>query len=298
MAERRRMGEHELGAHRPNLWERLRSEFATKPLFALASILFVGFVVTAVAADRIAPYTAAELDLRQRMQPPAIEGGHLLGTDELGRDVLSQIIFGVQTSLMIAGAAALLAAIVGSLLGVFAGLLGGWFDAVLMRLVDMQMAVPAFFLALAGSVLLGRGVLPMMLVLALVGWAQFARVGRGSALAIRQEPYVEAAKGLGSNDTRVALVHILPNTAAPLLVVFSITLPHMVMVEASLSFVGMGLPAAIPSLGSMIDRGYPQLLSGAWWMSILPGVALMLLVLATNTITDALRDILDVKLSS
>jgi peptide/nickel transport system permease protein len=279
-------------------WHRFRTEWRTKPVFGLAVVLFVVFVLVALVADWLAPHGVGALDLRSRMLPPGIAGGHLLGTDELGRDVLSQVIYGIRTSLLIAGAAALLAAAVGSLFGTFAGLVGGAFDTVLMRLVDMQLAVPAFFLALAGSVVLGRGVVPMMLVLAIVGWAQFARVGRASALAIREEPYVEAARGLGAGQARIGLTHVLPNVIAPLLFVFSVGLPNLIMVEASLSFVGMGLPASVPSLGSMINRGYPHLLSGAWWISILPGVALMLLVLSINTITDSLRDILDVKLSS
>lgn len=279
-------------------WRRLTREFRSNPIFVAALTTSMTFLVVALFAHALAPYPHERLDLRNRVQAPSLETGFILGTDDLGRDVLSQMIYGVRTSLGIAGSAVLLAAFIGSLLGAFAGLFGGPFDALLMRLVDMQLAIPAFFLALAGAVVLGRGVIPMMIVLALVSWAQFARVGRASALAVREEPFVEAARGLGAGHARIALQHVLPNIAAPLLVVFSISLPHTIMVEASLSFVGMGLPASVPSLGSMINRGYSQLLTGAWWISILPGVALMLLVLSINTITDALRDILDVKLTS
>jgi peptide/nickel transport system permease protein len=285
-------------ARKAALWQRFTKELRTKPLFTVSVFLFVAYVLIAFLAEFLAPYPVAALNLRARMLAPGLGSGHLLGTDELGRDVLSQVIFGIRTSLLIAGGAALLAGAIGSLLGAFAGLFGGWFDALLMRVVDMQLAIPAFFLALAGSVVLGRGIWPMTLVLALVGWAQFARIGRGSALAIREEPFVEAARGLGASQTRIGFTHVLPNIAAPLLVVFSVGLPSLIMVEASLSFVGMGLPAAVPSLGSMINRGYPHLLSGAWWISILPGLALMLLVLSINTITDSLRDMLDVKLTS
>ena len=289
-------GRHAPGQRRAGTLRRLAKEFRRNPVFALATLLAIGFVVVAVFADALAPYPHDRLDLRNRTQPPSLETGFVLGTDELGRDVLSQMVYGIRTSLGIAGSAVLLAAFVGSLLGAFAGLFGGPYDALLMRLVDMQLAIPAFFLALAGAVILGRGIGPMMVVLALVSWAHFARVGRASALSAREEPFVEAARGLGAGHARIAMRHVLPNIAAPLMVVFSISLPHTIMVEASLSFVGMGLPATVPSLGSMINRGYVQLLAGSWWISILPGLALMVLVLSINTITDALRDVLDVKL--
>lgn len=271
-------------------------ESQRKPLFLVAVVLFVGFVATAALAEVLAPYAFDDLDLLQRARPPSWGSAHPLGTDPLGRDVLSQIIYGIRTSLALAGTATIIAAVVGSTLGTLAGYFGGWFDVLLMRLVDMQLAIPAFFLALAGSVVIGRGIVSLTIVLALVSWAQFARTARASALTVREESFVEAARGLGADDARINFAHILPNIVAPLLIVFSINLPHAIMVEASLSFVGMGLPAGVPSLGSIINNGYAHLLAGAWWISILPGVALMLIVLSINTITDSLRDMLDTRL--
>ncbi len=273
------------------LWSELRKN----PLLLTALALLAVFLGAAVFANVLAPYAATDIDLRNRIQPPSLSGAHALGTDALGRDVLSQIIFGIRTSLFIGGAATILAALFGGLLGIFAGYFGGWFETLLMRVADMQLTIPAFFFALAGSVLIGRGVVSLTIVLALVSWAQFARIARGSTLAVSQEAFVEAARGLGAGNTRIGLRHLLPNVLAPLLIVFSINLPHAIMIEASLSFIGMGLPPTVPSLGSIISVGYTHLLSGAWWISILPGVALMLIVLSINTITDALRDLLDVR---
>lgn len=267
-----------------------------QPQFLIALALFLVFVLTAVLADQLAPHAYDSLDLRNRIKPPSTATTHLLGTDALGRDVLSQIIYGIRTSLMLAGAATVVAALVGSAAGALAGYFGGWFDAGLMRLVDMQLAIPAFFIALAGAVVIGRSLIGLTAVLVLVSWAQFARTARASALAVREESFVEAARGLGATSLRINFTHVLPNIVAPLLILFSISLPHAIMVEASLSFVGMGLPAGVPSLGSIINDGYAHLLAGAWWISILPGVALMLIVLSINTITDGLRDILDTRL--
>ncbi len=273
-------------------WKQARGQ----PQFLVALGMFLVFVLVAVLADLLAPHAFDALNLRNRLTAPSFATSHLLGTDALGRDVLSMIIYGIRTSLMLAGSATVIAAVVGSVAGVLAGYFGGWFEAGLMRLVDMQLAIPAFFIALAGAVVIGRSLVGLTFVLVLVSWAQFARTARASTLALKEEAFVEAARGLGASTVRINFTHVLPNIVAPLLILFSISLPHAIMVEASLSFVGMGLPAGVPSLGSIINDGYAHLLAGAWWISILPGLALMLIVLSINTITDALRDILDTRL--
>lgn len=285
-----------MGAEPRGWFSRFVREVRHQPQFLVALGAFTLFVVVAVLADFLAPHAFDALNLRNRLAAPSFATSHLLGTDALGRDVLSMIIYGIQTSLMLAGSATVIAAVVGSAAGVLAGYFGGWFETGLMRLVDMQLAIPAFFIALAGAVVIGRSLVGLTFVLVLVSWAQFARTARASTLALKEEAFVEAARGLGANTLRINFTHVLPNIVAPLLILFSISLPHAIMVEASLSFVGMGLPAGVPSLGSIINDGYAHLLAGAWWISILPGLALMLIVLSINTITDALRDILDTRL--
>lgn len=273
-------------------WRELR----TNPVLIVAVTLFLAFVLIAVLAEILSPHALDAMNLRQRLLPPSFTNGHLLGTDELGRDVFTRILHGVRSSLFIAGTAVFIAALAGGGIGLMAGYYGGWLDSIIMRLVDMQLAIPTFFFALAGSVLLGPGVLNMIMVLAFVSWAEFARIARGSTLAVREEPFVEAAKSLGAGDWRINLTHVLPNIAAPLLVVFSVKVPHTILIEASLSFIGMGLPPTVPSLGAMINQGFNHMLSGSWWISIVPGTVLMLLVLSINTITDSLRDAVDIRL--
>jgi peptide/nickel transport system permease protein len=265
------------------------------PLFLVSVCVFVLFALMAILANRLAPHGLKDLDLMRRLLPPTTKGSLYLGTDNMGRDVLTLVLFGLRTSLGIAGSAVLLAALFGGIVGMIAGYFGGRLDAVIMRLVDMQLSIPSFFFALAGTVLLGRGVFNLILVLSFVVWGGFARVARGSMLAAKEETYVWAARSLGASSLRIIFFDLAPNVLSPLLVVLSLNLPHAIMIEASLSFLGLGLSAEIPSLGRLISEGMPQLLLGAWWISILPGVVLMLLVLSFNTMADALRDILDVK---
>lgn len=278
-----------------NKFMKFRRELRKNPLFAAALSFFVLFVMLASFAGQLAPHALGDIDLMRRLSPPSFSDRFYLGTDNMGRDVFTLVLYGLRTSLFIAGSAVLVAAVFGGLIGMMSGYFGGRFDTIVMRLVDMQLSIPAFFLALAGTVLLGRGIFNMIAVLALVVWGGFARVARGSTLAAKEETYVWAARSLGASNLRIILRDLLPNVLSPLLVILSVNLPHAIMIEASLSFLGLGLSAEIPSLGRLISEGYPQLLQGAWWVSILPGLVLMLLVLSFNTIADSLRDIFDVK---
>jgi peptide/nickel transport system permease protein len=277
------------------LRQKAARELRRNPLFLLSVCIFVIFALLAIFADWLSPSRPGDIELMHRLLPPTTRGSLYLGTDNMGRNVLTLVLYGLRTSLGIAGSAVLLAAVFGGFVGMAAGYFGGRFDAIVMRLVDMLLSIPAFFFALAGTVLLGRGVVNLMLVLSLVIWGGFARVVRGSILAAKEETYVWAARSLGASNLRIMLFDLAPNALSPLLVMVSVNLPQAIMIEASLSFLGLGLSAEIPSLGKLINDGLPQLMLGAWWVSILPGVVLMLLVLSFNTIADSLRDILDVK---
>ena len=274
---------------------KVAKELRRNPLFIASVCIFLIFAVMAVFAKLLAPHRLGDIDLMRRLLPPTTNGDFFFGTDIMGRDVLTQVLYGLRTSLGIAGSAVFAAAIVGACVGMVAGYFGGMLDTIVMRLVDVQLSIPSFFFALAGTVLLGRGVINLVLVLSLVLWGGFARVARGTMLAAKEETYVQAARSLGASNLRIIFLELTPNVISPLLVVLSLNLPHAIMIEVSLSFLGLGLSAEIPSLGRLISDGLPQLLVGAWWISIIPGFVLMLLVLSFNTMADSLRDILDVK---
>jgi peptide/nickel transport system permease protein len=266
------------------------------PVLFVAVIVFVGFVLVGALAHALTPHALESMNLRGRLLAPGADSEHLLGTDQLGRDVLTRVLFGIRSSLLVAGVSVLLAASAGVGLGILAGFAGNWFDVVVMRVADLQLAVPAFFFALAASVILGPGLQNMIIVLAVTGWASFARVARASTLAVKEEPYVEAARSLGAGALRIGGAHVFPNILGPSLVILSVKIPSTIMIEASLSFLGLGLPPGVPSLGTMINAGYSHMLSGSWWISIIPGIVLMLLVMSINTIADSLRDVADVRI--
>ena len=276
------------------LWRFVR-ELRRNPLLVVAVLVLILIIVVSAIASSVAPFDLDYMSLRNRLRPPSIKNGSYLGTDALGRDVLTQLLYATRITLLISGSAILMAALVGSIVGMLSGYYGGLLDVLVMRLVDMQLSIPTFFFALAGTALLGRGMINLVIVLALSGWARFARVARGSMLTAKEDLYVLGARSLGVSDSRIIFIHILPNIISSLMVLFSVNLPHMIMVEASLSFVGLGMSAETPSLGKIISEGFDHLLSGHWWISILPGIVLMILVLSINTLADTLRDVLDVQ---
>lgn len=275
---------------------RFAREVRNNPVLLAAVILLLAFLAVGALAHVLTPHSLETMNLRSRLVAPGEAPGHLLGTDQLGRDVLTRVLFGIRSSLLVAGISTLLAAAAGVGLGILAGFAGRWLDTIIMRAADLQLAVPAFFFALAASVILGPGLENMIIVLAITGWASFARVARASTLAVKEEPFVEAARGLGAGPLRIGTAHVFPNILAPSLVILSIKLPSSIMIEASLSFLGLGLPPGVPSLGTMINAGYSHMLSGSWWISIIPGLVLMLLVMSVNTIADSLRDVVDVRI--
>jgi peptide/nickel transport system permease protein len=250
------------------------------------------------------------LNLMDAFKPPAwAEGGdpsYLLGTDDQGRDVLSAIIFGLRISLMVGFLGVILAAVVGTILGLVSGYLGGWVDALIMRIADVQLTFPAILIALLIDGIVGAvmgaqahaetklGVLVLAIAASL--WVNFARTVRGSTLVEKNKEYVQAARVIGIHPILIMYRHVLPNVMGPVLVIATLSLAVAILTEATLSFLGVGVPVTNPSLGTLIRIGNDFLFSGEWWMSIFPGVALVILVLAVNLLGDWLRDALNPKL--
>jgi len=261
-------------------------------------LVLAALVMIAILAPWIAPHDPEEQSLLARLDPPGwMAGGdwsYPLGTDGLGRDVLSNILFGLRVSLLAGFVAVAISVVIGGVAGLVAGYRSdGWFDTVAMRLVDIQLALPAVLIALAVLAITGRGLWKVIAVIGVVGWAQYARLVRSSVLSERQQDYVIAAMLAGASGPRIVFRHLLPNVLGPLLVQISVDIPRAVELEASLSFLGLGVAVTTPSLGLRVAQGYQYLFSGAWWASVLPGVALVILVLSENLIGDWVRDALD-----
>ena len=280
---------------RPGAW--IWRAFRSSPMAVAGGMVLLAMAAVAILAPWIAPWDPQAQDLSRRLLAPAWFGGpHPLGTDAVGRDLLSNILHGLRIS-MILGVLSLAISVA---LGVAAGVVGGFYrgriDAVLMRAVDMQLSLPFLLVALAAAAIWGRGLYKLILVIGVIGWAEFARTVRGSTLGVREKEFVEAARALGAVDRRIMLRHILPNVLTPVIVLASVALPRVIVTEATLSFLGLGMPLTTPSLGLLIDGGYKYLFSGAWWPSIMPGLALMALVMGINLVGDWLRDALDPRL--
>jgi peptide/nickel transport system permease protein len=243
------------------------------------------------------PYDLANLNLLDGRLPPrsASMDGHMywLGTDDQGRDMLSAIIYGLRISLLVGLGAVALATAIGCAVGLTAAFVGGVVDAILMRIVDFVLGFPSILVALVLLAVLGRGVDKVILALVLVQWAHYARIMRGRALQERRKEYVEAATNLGFPAWRIMLFHLLPNCLGPIMVFATVQIAHAIALEATLSFLGVGVPITEPSLGLLIANGFQYLLSGDYWISLFPGVALLLLILAINILGDRLRASLD-----
>ncbi len=269
----------------------LLASFRRMHLAAVGLAILIAAAILALGAPGIAPHDPAAVSLGDRLRPP-LSPDHVLGTDALGQDVLSRVIYGARVSLLVGFAAVAISGTLGTLLGVLAGFRGGWIDDVLMRIAEIQLAFPTIILYVAVMAVLGPGLEKIIAVIGVVSWVQYARVERGMALSIKQLEYVEAARALGARDWSIMLRHVLPNTFGPLIVVASFGLASTIVTEASLSFLGLGVPPSVPSWGSMLSDGRDYLRSG-WWVATFPGIALTLTVLAVNLLGDWLRDELD-----
>jgi peptide/nickel transport system permease protein len=278
---------------------RFLEEFFESKLATLGFVLLAGIILLALAAPWVAPqnpYDLAKLNLLDSRLPPG-EGGFVLGTDGQGRDMLSAILYGMRVSLYVGIASGIIALTLGALTGVLAAYAGGRVEQFVMRVADIQLGFPAILVALILLAVLGKGVDKIIIALVCVQWAYYARTARSAALVERGKEYIEAARGLGLSRSRIVLRHLLPNAMPPLIVVGTVQVAHAIALEATLSFLGLGLPPTEPSLGLLIANGYEYLLSGKYWISFYPGLALLAMILAINLVGDQLRDVLNPRLA-
>jgi len=281
-------------------WRRLACDFFASKLAVLGLVLLVLIIGAALLAPWIAPqnpYDIGSLDIMDSKLPPGGESMagavYLLGTDGQARDVLSAILYGLRTSLMVGFLSVVAAFAIGAAVGLVAAYFGGRVDALLMRIVDIQLSFPAILVALILLAILGKGVDKVIIALVVVQWAYFARAARGAALVERGKEYIEAARCLSLGAGRIMLRHVLPNCMPPLIVIATIDLAHAIALEATLSFLGVGVPVTEPSLGMLIANGFEYLLSGQYWISFFPGIALAVAIIAINLVGDHLRDVLN-----
>jgi peptide/nickel transport system permease protein len=273
-------------------WAYARSRFLRHRLAMGGLIVLLIVFGAGVFANFIAPYSFEEIDLNNVLQGPTTVGHHYFGTDEIGRDYFSRVIYGIRTSESVGLFVAGVSSIIGLTVGAFAGYFGGVFDNILMRLTDLVLTLPALAILLTAAALLGQGSQwRVAIILALLFWTPLARIVRGVFLSLREKEYVEAAKAAGSGDMRIMFRHILPNTMGPIIVNGTLAVATAILVEAALSFLGFGIRPPTPALGALVVSGQqnPQ----KWWLTIFPGLTIVLIVLCINFIGDGLRDALD-----
>lgn len=273
-------------------WRSAGRGFFRHPGAVIGSIVLLGWIVVAIFAPMVAPYDPAELVNRARQAP---SGAHWLGTDMLGRDVLSRIIFGARVSISLGLIAVALGGIPGVILGLLSGYFGGWVDTVISRFVDALLAFPSILLALVVIASLGPSIQNMMIAVGIATLPDYARLVRGSVLSIKSQPYVEAARLVGNSHTRTMVRHILINANAPIVVLATLQVGSAILIGAGLSFLGLGAQPPTPEWGLMSAEGR-QMLQRAWWMSTFPGLAILSVVIACNLVGDGLRNALDPKM--
>lgn len=270
--------------------------FVTDPSAVFGGFIILLLVVAAIGAPILAPANPNKTSLRERNTPPAWEANgstaHLLGTDPVGRDLLSRLIYGARISLFIGLTVTILASAFGILLGLLAGYYQSWIEEIVMRVADLFLAFPFILLAITIIAVLGAGLTNLVLVLVVTGWVQYARLVRGQALSVKQNQYVDAARVAGASSWRILARHILPNVAASVIVLATLQVAFVLLTEAALSFLGLGVNPSIPTWGSMVNDGRLYIYN-AWWVITFPGLAIMIAVLGINMVGDWLRDILD-----
>jgi len=281
------------------LWNEFRDSRVAVAALGVVAVL----AVLAAAAPWIAPqnpYDLAQLSILDNMLPPGsrrLDGMiYWLGTDDQGRDLLSAILYGLRLSLLVAAAATALGLAIGAAAGIVAAYVGGRIDAAIMRIVDIQLSFPTILIALILLAVLGKGVDKVVVALVLVQWAYYARTIRGSALVERRREYIEAARSLALSPARIMFRHLLPNAFPPLIVVATVQAAHAISLEATLSFLGVGVPVTEPSLGLLIANGYSYMLSGLYWIAFYPGIALLVAILAINLVGDRIAEIMNPRL--
>ena len=270
--------------------------FLTEPSAVFGSVILAVLILAAIAAPVLAPHDPGQTNLRLRNVPPSWEAegntDYLLGTDPVGRDLLSRIIYGARVSLFVGIVVTTLAAVLGVLIGLLAGYYGGAVDEILMRIADLFLVFPFILLAVTIIAVLGAGLTNLIITLVITGWVQYARLVRGQVLALKGVQYVDAARVAGSGDSRIIGRHILPNLLASVVVLASLQMAFVLLTEAALSFLGLGVNPSTPTWGTMINDGRNYIYN-AWWVITFPGIAILLTVLAINMLGDWLRDVLD-----
>jgi peptide/nickel transport system permease protein len=288
-------------APRQSELKRIVSAFLLSKIATLGALIFALFLLIAILAPILAPHDPALQDLKRRLAPPiglGMEKASLeypLGNDNLGRDILSRLLVGSRVSLVVGVSTILLASSVGSLIGAVAGFYRGLLDNVVMRIVDIWMAFPSLLLAIAFGAALGPGLFNLVLALSLTIWVVYCRVVRAEVLSIRERDYVLAARAMGASDLRIILRHVLPNVLAPILVISTLQMGVVIISEASLNFLGVGVQSTVPTWGGMLADGR-EFMRDAWWLATFPGIAISIVVLGVNLLGDGLRDALDPRL--
>jgi len=281
---------------RASVWRSVRrARLAVAGGIVLSVVVLMG-----ATAPVLAPQDPAEQSILERLKPPGFRDSlgrrHYLGTDQLGRDILSRLMYGARVSLVVGITAVCIGGTLGLALGLVSGYYGGWVDDVIMRLADIQLAFPSILLYIAVLAVLGPGLFKVIAILGVTGWVTYGRVARGQVLSVREQEYVQAGRAIGARETRIILRHVLPNIFSAIIVVGSFAVASNIIAEASLSFLGLGVPPSVPAWGSMLAeaRDYVR---DAWWPVTFPGLAIMLTVLSINALGDWLRDYLDPRLS-
>ena len=272
------------------MWKIFWRRFKRNRLALFGAVIILSLAVTAIIAPLIAPFDPNQQDILHRLEPPSAR--HFLGTDDLGRDLLSRIIYGTRVSLLVGFVAVGIAIMVGTLLGLFSGYFGGRLDALIMRLVDVMLCFPTFFLILMVIAFLEPNIWNVMVVIGLTGWPGLTRLVRGECLSVREREFVQAAKALGLSNLRIMLVHLLPNVMAPILVAATLGIGGAILTESALSFLGLGVQPPTASWGNILTAG-KDYITMAWWLSLYPGLAILITVLAYNLLGEGLRDVLD-----
>ncbi|MDN3560820.1 ABC transporter permease [Vreelandella neptunia] len=260
--------------------------------FILGVLLVGGIGFAVIFSGWLFPGGGSELNLAYRLTPPLVEPGFPLGTDPLGRDVLARVIIGGEISLKVGVYSALGAVVIGIIMGLVSGYYGGFLDMIVMRFADVQLALPFILLAITFIAVIGGGLTNMIILLIISQWVQYARLVRGSVLSLRDREFILAAKAIGVKDIRILFQHLLPNLIGPVIVLMTLNVANNILLESSLTFLGLGVDPVIPSWGGMLAEGRTYLQT-AWWVSVFPGLAILLTVLGLNLLGDWLRDALD-----
>ncbi len=274
--------------------DRALSLLRRRPLLALGALMVGVLALSALLASVLAPYDPVAQSLGDRLLPPS--AAHWMGTDAFGRDILSRLLYGSRISLAVGFVAVSIYILIGVLVGSLAAYYGGWVDALLMRLVDVLLCVPTFFLILMVVAFVGPSILNIMVIIGLTSWTDVARLARGEVLSLKSREYIQAARGLGYSDARIILKHLLPNALGPVLVVATLGVGGAILTESSLSFLGLGVQPPTASWGNMLMEGKDHLMD-AWWLVLFPGLAIFLTVLGYNFLGEGLRDQWDPRLS-